>query len=234
MSATDIAGVITQRAAEATGLAAGTPVLVGTGDSGAEAISTGVFRPGDMMVQLGARRISSTLTDRMVDDARLWPRDVYHSRNLRDARGDQYGGCTSHRGCARGCIATPRRPGGHSGPVHIRHGAVCRRCGAECRWAPCACRTLRGKNTPLHGRGTWRLLWPGAGRLREPIWFAPPWKGVAYTVASHVDIIEREHGLPIGNIMLVEVEPESDLDFYRRRMRRLSLGCQGYSGCMLR
>ena len=53
MSATDIAGVITQRAAEATGLAAGTPVLVGTGDSGAEAISTGVFRPGDMMVQVG-------------------------------------------------------------------------------------------------------------------------------------------------------------------------------------
>lgn len=28
-------------------------------------------------------------------------------------------------------------------------------------------------------------------------------EGVAYTVASHVDIIEREHGLPIGRIMLV-------------------------------
>lgn len=73
MSATDIAGVITQRAAEATGLAAGTPVLVGTGDSGAEAISTGVFRPGDMMVQLGSTAYFIYLADHMVDDARLWP-----------------------------------------------------------------------------------------------------------------------------------------------------------------
>lgn len=62
-SATDIAGVITQRAAEATGLAAGTPVLVGTGDSGAEAISTGVFRPGDMMVQLGSTAYFIYLAD---------------------------------------------------------------------------------------------------------------------------------------------------------------------------
>ena len=46
MAATDIAGVITDRAAVETGLAKGTPVLVGTGDSGAEAISTGVFAPG--------------------------------------------------------------------------------------------------------------------------------------------------------------------------------------------
>ena len=38
------------RKTKKTGLAAGTPVLVGAGDSGAEGISTGVFRPGDMMV----------------------------------------------------------------------------------------------------------------------------------------------------------------------------------------
>ena len=46
MSATDIAGAVTMRAAEETGLAPGTPVLVGTGDSGAEAISTGVAVSG--------------------------------------------------------------------------------------------------------------------------------------------------------------------------------------------
>lgn len=73
MAATDIAGVITDRAAVETGLARDTPVLVGTGDSGAEAISTGVFCPGDMMVQLGSTAYFIYLADHMVDDARLWP-----------------------------------------------------------------------------------------------------------------------------------------------------------------
>lgn len=73
MAATDIAGVITDRAAVETGLARDTPVLVGTGDSGAEAISTGVFCPGDMMVQLGSTAYFIYLADHMIDDARLWP-----------------------------------------------------------------------------------------------------------------------------------------------------------------
>lgn len=73
MSATDIAGTVTEKAAEATGLAPGTPVLVGTGDSGAEAISTGVFLPGDVMVQLGSSAYVIALTDTLVDEPRLWP-----------------------------------------------------------------------------------------------------------------------------------------------------------------
>ena len=46
---------------------------MGTGDSGAEAISTGVFRPGDMMIQLGSTAYFIYLADHMIDDARLWP-----------------------------------------------------------------------------------------------------------------------------------------------------------------
>lgn len=40
--ANDIAGYVTETASKETGLAVGTPVIVGTDDSGAEAISTGV------------------------------------------------------------------------------------------------------------------------------------------------------------------------------------------------
>lgn len=73
MHATDIAGAVTARAAFETGLAEGTPVLVGTGDSGAEAISTGIFQPGDIMVQLGSTAFFVCMTKELVDEPRLWP-----------------------------------------------------------------------------------------------------------------------------------------------------------------
>ena len=52
--ANDIAGYVTETASKETGLAVGTPVIVGTDDSGAEAISTGVVAPGKMMIQFGS------------------------------------------------------------------------------------------------------------------------------------------------------------------------------------
>ncbi len=71
--ATDIAGGVTEKAAAETGLAPGTPVLVGTGDSGAEAVSTGVFQPGDIMVQMGSTCYFVYLCDHLADENRLWP-----------------------------------------------------------------------------------------------------------------------------------------------------------------
>ncbi|HZD54362.1 MAG TPA: FGGY family carbohydrate kinase, partial [Woeseiaceae bacterium] len=54
MWTTDIAGTVTDEAAAETGLAAGTPVIAGTIDAGAEALSVGVLAPGDMMVMYGS------------------------------------------------------------------------------------------------------------------------------------------------------------------------------------
>ncbi|HEU0222404.1 MAG TPA: FGGY family carbohydrate kinase, partial [Paracoccaceae bacterium] len=47
---TEIAGRVTARAAAETGLAEGTPVIAGTIDAAAEAISVGVRAPGDVML----------------------------------------------------------------------------------------------------------------------------------------------------------------------------------------
>lgn len=71
--ATEIAGTVTKEASELSGLSVGTPVLVGTGDSGSEAVSTGVFQPGDLMVQLGSSCYFVYLSDHLVDEDRLWP-----------------------------------------------------------------------------------------------------------------------------------------------------------------
>lgn len=71
--ATEIAGEVTEDAAKETGLMPGTRVLTGTGDSGAEAISSGVFVPGDLMVQLGSSCYFVYLADHLVQENRLWP-----------------------------------------------------------------------------------------------------------------------------------------------------------------
>jgi xylulokinase len=69
---TDVAGSVTQRAAEETGLAAGTPVIAGTIDAAAEALSVGVAKPGDMMLMYGSTIFIIEITPERVADNRLW------------------------------------------------------------------------------------------------------------------------------------------------------------------
>ena len=69
---TEIAGAVTQRAADETGLAAGTPVIVGTIDAAAEALSVGVAKPGDMMLMYGSTIFIIEITPGRVTDRRLW------------------------------------------------------------------------------------------------------------------------------------------------------------------
>jgi xylulokinase len=69
---TEIVGEVTAKAAGETGLAEGTPVITGTDDSGAEAISTGIFQPGDMMLQIGSSCYLIYCSDRLVLDDRIW------------------------------------------------------------------------------------------------------------------------------------------------------------------
>ena len=69
---TDIVGYITDKASIATGIPTGVPVVTGTDDSGAEAISTGVVAPGKMMIQFGSSIYMILGTKELVDDERLW------------------------------------------------------------------------------------------------------------------------------------------------------------------
>jgi len=72
MWSNEIAGEINAFAANATGLAIGTPVTVGTIDAAAEALSIGVASPGDMMVMYGSTIFIIQLTSERVADPRLW------------------------------------------------------------------------------------------------------------------------------------------------------------------
>ena len=70
---TDVAGKVTAEASLATGLAEGTPVIVGTIDAPAEAVSVGVVSPGQAMLMYGSTMFYIQLTERRVVDPRLWP-----------------------------------------------------------------------------------------------------------------------------------------------------------------
>ena len=69
---TDVAGSVTRKASEEAGLAEGTPVIVGTVDAAAEALSVGVLEAGEMMLMYGSTIFIIMLTQERVRDARLW------------------------------------------------------------------------------------------------------------------------------------------------------------------
>lgn len=68
----DVAGIVSDDAAAATGLAAGIPVIVGTIDAWTEAISVGAQGPGDLMLMYGTTMfLINTSPSRVVQSA-LW------------------------------------------------------------------------------------------------------------------------------------------------------------------
>ena len=78
----EIAGKVTEKAARETGLAEGTPVIVGTADAAADAVGAGVFHPGDVMVMFGSSVFMIHVVPELTTDPRYWAgpyvfRDTY-------------------------------------------------------------------------------------------------------------------------------------------------------------
>lgn len=70
--ATDIAGYVTEESARATGIPKGTPVVVGTTDSPAEAVGAGVVDVGDTMIQYGSAGYMINVLDSPKPTKDLW------------------------------------------------------------------------------------------------------------------------------------------------------------------
>lgn len=199
--ATDIAGCVTERAAAETGLYPGTKVLVGTGDSGAEAVSTGVFQPGDIMVQLGSSCFFVYLTDHLVQEERLWPGTfiipgVYSvcagtntagtlTRWLRDelffdlAQEEACGGENAYSAMA---AAAEKIPVGSDGLICLPYFA--------------------GERTPLNDPKARGVFFGLELRHTRAHMYRAALEGICYTIAQHFDILEA-NGLPVEKIMVV-------------------------------
>ena len=68
----EVAGVVTEEAAEATGLPAGIPVATGTVDAWSEAASIGVRNPGDMMIMYGTTALTFEVVGELLPSPNLW------------------------------------------------------------------------------------------------------------------------------------------------------------------
>jgi xylulokinase len=69
---TDIAGAVTAAAAAATGIPVGTPVIIGTTDSPAEAVGSGVVGDGELMAMYGSSGYFIRVGDGLRVDRDLW------------------------------------------------------------------------------------------------------------------------------------------------------------------
>lgn len=70
--ANEVVGQLLESAAAQMGLPPGVPVIAGTSDAGAEAISCSVTKPGDMMIMYGSSTYMIEVTDHLVQDSVLW------------------------------------------------------------------------------------------------------------------------------------------------------------------
>jgi len=68
----DVVGAVTGEAALVTGLSTGTPVIAGTIDAAAEAISAGLNEFGDMMMMFGSSNSFIMKTDKLVRTENFW------------------------------------------------------------------------------------------------------------------------------------------------------------------
>jgi xylulokinase len=69
----EVIGRVTPQAAQETGLAPGTPVVAGTADAAAEALSAGMAHPGDLMVMYGSSIFFIQETSHLIASDRFWP-----------------------------------------------------------------------------------------------------------------------------------------------------------------
>lgn len=70
---TEIAGHVTNEASAETGLLPGTPVITGTADAAAEALSAGVSKTGDLMIMYGSSNFIILQTESLVPSKVFWP-----------------------------------------------------------------------------------------------------------------------------------------------------------------
>jgi xylulokinase len=69
----DIAGRVTAEGARLSGLAEGTPLITGTADAAAEALSAGLAEVGDLMVMYGSSTFFLARTPQLLKSPHFWP-----------------------------------------------------------------------------------------------------------------------------------------------------------------
>ncbi len=201
------AGRVTAQAARETGLAEGTAVITGTGDSTAEAISVGVLDPGDMMLQFGSTLFIYCCTDHLVRDDRVrgnnftvpgcysvsgatntagtltrWYRDVIFPDLLSEEAAGGKNAFTTMVSGTELYSGLDAIPAGSDGLITLPYFA--------------------GERTPVNDPSARGLIFGLTLKHGRAHMYKSALEGVGYSIAQHADIME-EHGIELKHIMAV-------------------------------
>jgi xylulokinase len=174
----EVIGEVRGSAALATGLRAGTPVIAGTIDAWAEAVSVGVRRPGDLMVMYGSTMFLIGVVDARRDVPAVWM-----------TRGVDPGSLTAAAGMATGGSVTAwlRELFGSPPFAELVAAAAAVPVGAE---GLLLLPYFQGERTPLNdpnARGVIAGLTLGHGRAQL---YRAALEGVAYGVRHNLEALQ--------------------------------------------
>lgn len=195
------AGYVTKDAAKETGLIAGTPVVTGTDDSGAEAISTGVLKPGNLMVQLGSTCYIIYCSDRKINDERIWTGDYLIPGTFCLDGGTNAAGALTKwiRDTMFTEVMKEQENGGENAfgvmaelSSHIPAGSD----------GLVVLPYFAGERTPINDASAKGVFFGLQLHHTREHMYRAALEGVAYSIAQHIDILE-ESGLAIDSFMCV-------------------------------
>ncbi|MDR3576087.1 MAG: FGGY-family carbohydrate kinase [Anaerolineaceae bacterium] len=198
---TDIVGKVTARAGVETGLAEGTPVITGTDDSGAEAISTGIFQPGDMMIQVGSTCYMIYCSDRLVIDERIWHDEFIIPGTFSVSAGTNTAGTMTRwyrDNLFYDAVALQAQTGRNAYETMLDHLDDIPAGSDGLITLP----YFAGERTPINDPFAKGVIFGlGLNHTRAHL-YKSALEGVGYSIEQHLEII-KEHDLPIKKIMAV-------------------------------
>ena len=198
---TDIVGHVTARAANETGLAEGTPVITGTDDSGAESISTGIFAPGEMMIQLGSTCYMIYCSDHLVLDDRLWHDEFIIPGTYSVSAGTNTAGTLTRwfRDTLFFDDLARQEAGGKNAYEAMLVNLDCVPAGSD---GLITLPYFAGERTPLNDPFARGMIFGLKLTHTRDHMYKSVLEGVGYSINQHLKII-KEHNLPLNKIMAV-------------------------------
>jgi len=197
----DVVGKVNAKAAAESGLREGTPVITGTDDAGAEAISTGVFQPGDMMIMLGSSCYMIYCSDRLVVDQRLWHDSFIIPDTFSVSAGTNNAGTLTRwfRDNIFFEALDQQEKTGRNAYEAILDGLDVIPPGSD---GLITLPYFAGERTPINDPLARGLIFGLALHHTRGHLYKSALEGVGYSIAQHLDIL-KEYNLPLNKVMAV-------------------------------
>ncbi len=199
--APDVVGTVTPEAAALTGLQPGTKVLTGTGDSGAESVSCGVFTPGTIMIQLGSTCFFIYNADRFPSDNRVWPGPYLIPGTYCVAAGTNNGGTLTkwYRDQMFPVLLAKEEAGGENAYAAMAQIAASVPAGSDGLFT---LPYFAGERTPINDPLARGMIFGLQSHHTRAHLYRSALEGIGYSIAQHFDLLAKNH-LPVNKIMAV-------------------------------